>query len=593
MPKAPRCSTSARVRRPSARLAACLAATLASLSATNALGKPLKLGQPVDDAIERRGETDEYTLRLEAGQVVEIMADFTEQLAGVDFKAKVELLSPSGQLVAESQFLGLDDARDGRIEAYEVERDGAYTVRVQANRDDDRAVFRYTLAADAPTAAYEPYEPGKPVESRVTGGKIDSYALDLQMGDPMFITLVRTGRAAHRLNVAMLGPDGNQLWTKRAPEVREIDTLAQAEGRHKLIVSSPNGEAMPYLLTIGPGAEPPAPIAAATPTEATIDPFGDIDEYTIELTTDGDVEAFVDFTTQLTDADLPAMLRLLGPDRKVLAEGSTSGLADARDHRITGFRTNQAGTHTLQVLPRTVNRNARFGYTLAIDGAGLTTRGNALAIECGTPHEGAVSGGQLETLAFDLQAGAPFAVSIVRQGGAVERLDATLRSPTGDTLWSGKASQMRTLDAVAEAAGDYTLTLRSPDGERVPYIASVACQPAEAAAIEFDSDITDVIDPFGDVDEYALTLEANQTVEIIAAFAGQLTGADFPAQLRVLAADRKVLAEGSVSGLDDNRGARIASFTPPAAGVYTVQVFARTINAEARFKYRLSVTPAE
>jgi len=554
---------------------------------------PLELGVPVEAAIERRGQADEYALRLEQGQVVEIMADFTEQLAGVDFKARVELLDPLGEVVAESQFLGLDDARDGRIEAYEVERDGRYTVRVRANRDDDRAVFRYVIAADAVTAAYENYERGEPVEGRVTGGKIDSYAIDLDAGDPVFVTLVRTGRAAHRLDVKLLDPAGRELWKKRAPEIRELDTLARDEGRHTLVVRSPNGEAMPYALAIGPTDGAPAPLTGAEPIEAEIDPFGDIDEYAIDLTTDGPIEAFADFTTQLADADFPVLLRLLSPDRRLLEEGTMSGLADARDHRIRNFRAPEPGTYTLQVLPRSIRRDARFGYTISVDGPGLADASSATEIACNEPHEGEVSGGQPGVLTFEPTVGRPFAVSIARRGGAVERLDAALVSPAGETLWEETASQMRTLGVIADDPGVYRLTLRSPDGERAPYTVAVACQPEAPVTLGVGDEAADAIDVFGDVDEYAIRLEAGQTIELVAQFAGQLSGADFGVGLRLLDPDRREVGVGSVSGLDDNRGARVASFTAPSGGVYTTQVYARTINADARFRYRLSAKPGD
>lgn len=566
-------------------------AAACALGVSSASAQTVRLGEPARGAIERPGEVDAWTLQLAPGEPVEIYADFVERLGNADFRIRLHLIGPSGDLVAEGSASGLADARDSRIASFEPERKGRYRVEVSAFGESDEARFRYTVSADTPRAEIVTLEAGVPAEGEVAGGRIDALGFELGEGDAFALSVLRAGSGGNRPMVTLLAPDGRELWTERDTGVRALDGVAERAGAYTLVIRSPNGARMGYTAALSVPEGERQRLELGSGVDGAIDPFGDVDEYTLDLAEGQKVEILADFTEQRTGADYRVSVRLLRPDRSVATEGSRDGLSDARDARIDGFEADTTGAHIVQLYAQSINTGARFGYRLTAD-----TPATALVpLAFGASHEGRVTGGVIDAFVIDAPEGAPLFVSLVRVGGSTQVLEATLRGPSGETIWTDRGSSLQRFDAVAGGAGPYRLSVRSPDGVGVDYALALGPSVMERARLTPGEAAEGAIDAFGDVDEYDLALKAGDELELTLDFTRQLKGADFSSVVRVLGPDRAVLAEGDASGLEDARDSRVSGFRAPADGVYAVQVSAVRVSRSAQFEYRLiaRVTPAE
>lgn len=514
----------------------------------------VQLDAPILGEIVSHNDVDDHPISLTAGQLVTAQADWLSGQTSVTNPISVALIDAVTRVpVARSLPGSAPDPLGARIVDVVVPATGEYLLQVSATGTGTGEQFSYRLTADAPGVDIMPIAFGQARSGFLQGASIDCWDFQGQAGD--VVTLSATGNSPS-IRYQLIGPTGFPLDFIPVVDAsyRRAHMVLAESGTYRFMVRPDQGRATPYI--VGLSDEPTeslgVPAFGAT-VQGSLDPYGDVDEYPITLSA-GDRVGAASYSSNGRDITLSVL-----DANGTLVAGGNNGRTSA----VTGWTVPAGGDYRLRLISPGI-ANPASGYELAVDSASAEIIPISPGATAAVPIEGR---SDLQTVEFEASAGDTAWLSIDPGVPA----DFALIDPAGAVLRSAsQAEPFRWEEIRFEAGGTHRLVIES--GAVAPAQALVGLSDQLAVAplpIGLGSSESGELFPFGDVDEFGVTLAEGQIVSA----AGS---ANQPIQLRLLdASTRTLLAIGSPPGSGSPNDSGFAEIDVPATGPYILQVVSR------------------
>lgn len=315
----------------------------------------------VNGVLHKGGELDSFAVTLEAGQLFTASLEAHRSL-GSPMDGVLQAVGPDGFVFAQND----DDREFDPQLTFTAPRPGTYTIRVFAFPSDPNSTINY---AGAETYIYR---------LTLAAGPVADHVL------PLAIAASATPPAPLQLHFAGVPTDPVSL----VPILLDGEAFLPTTGPTSFLAHRLPIVTIPLALEATP-ADPAQPQALALPCCLTghVAAPGEVDTYRFT----GEKGKTVRFSVEARrfDSPLDPLLRLRGPDGKVLKEQDDEG-RKSLDIEM-GYTLPADGEYRFEITDRFRAGGPRYAYLLTVDIPGpdfrLTTDANHWTLKNGTPLE--------------------------------------------------------------------------------------------------------------------------------------------------------------------------------------------------------------
>lgn len=450
------------------------------------------------------GDIDTYTISATAGDDLFFSIDEDPTSSASLY---VTLHGPNGELLRSDW-----ESNGFRLDHYDAAATGRYTYIIRDYYGEYETDYTFTavVADGIPDDDSIELISGQAVSGSIGLGDIDTYNIDANAGDDLFLSIDETPTAGTSLYITLHGPNGELITSDWESNGMRIDVYnLPSSGTYTYVIRDYYGQYTgSYTLTsvVADGSvnADNVSLTSGQTVSASMD-LGDIDTFTINATAGNDLFLTIDETPT---ADTSLIVTLHGPNGELIAsDWESNGM------RIDVYNLPSSGTYTYVI--RDYYGQYTGNYTLTSVVADDTIDADNVALTSGMSVSASIDLGDIDTFTINAKAGDDLFLTIDETPTADTSLYVTLHGPNGELItsdWESNGMRIDTYDL--PATGTYTYVIRDYYGQYTgdyTLTSVVADDTVDAGNVALSSgqSVSGSIE-LGDIDTFTINAAAGQ-----------------------------------------------------------------------------------